>query len=213
MNWRRGLLLAGIHLAVAGTLIVQQEVSDWDKMPSHAQMIEAHQRHLIEQDLNPREPTLDFSCEGLWIWIPPRVRVVWYSNLPAYILAEWRSPCPQSWALAKAIGAREGGFSHQSEVETAIGLCILIPLQWFLVGAYPLVRTPSWRKWWTEPGLFITVCAVSAGLLAMIPAVDGIALLFAYPAILGWFWWFGLLVWKSVRASRRLVLRKQTATV
>ena len=28
MNWRRGLLLAGIHLVVAGTLIVWMEARD-----------------------------------------------------------------------------------------------------------------------------------------------------------------------------------------
>ncbi|MGA2850301.1 MAG: hypothetical protein ABSE46_15000 [Terracidiphilus sp.] len=91
------------------------------------------------------------------------------------------------------------------------GFGFLIALQWFLLGAFPLVRHPHWRRWWGEPGTFITVCAVLGGLLALIPGVDTIARLPALVAMLAWFWWLGLLAWTLVRAAWRLVVRRPAA--
>jgi hypothetical protein len=80
------------------------------------------------------------------------------------------------------------------------GLCLFIAMQWFLIGGFPLVRS---RKWWADPGSFMTACAVLAGAVALIPVVDGFARLPASIAGLAWLWWFGLLVWKTFQFGWR----------
>jgi len=73
------------------------------------------------------------------------------------------------------------------------------------VGGYPLVRP---RRWWLEPGAFITACTLPAALASLLippawdlrfPIVDGIAMVPAVVAMLAWLWWFGLLIWKAIR--------------
>ena len=76
------------------------------------------------------------------------------------------------------------------------GLCLIIVMQWFLMGGFPLVRT---QKWWADPASFITACAVLAAAIALIPVVDGFARLPALIAMLALLWWFGLLVWKTLQ--------------
>jgi hypothetical protein len=49
------------------------------------------------------------------------------------------------------------------------------------MGGFPVVRT---RKWWFDPGSFITACAVLAGATALIPVIDGFASLPALIAML-----------------------------
>ena len=82
------------------------------------------------------------------------------------------------------------------------GLCLFIAIQWFFMGGFPLVQT---RKWWADPGSFITACAVLAGAIALIPVVDDIARLPALLAMLAWLWWFGLLVWKTLQFGWRMI--------
>jgi hypothetical protein len=76
------------------------------------------------------------------------------------------------------------------------GLCLLIAIQWFFMGAFPLARS---RRWWADPGAFITACAVLAGAIALIPAIDGIARLPALIALLTWILWFGFLIGKALQ--------------
>jgi hypothetical protein len=81
------------------------------------------------------------------------------------------------------------------------GLCVFIAVQWFLMGAFPLVRT---RKWWADPGAFITACAALAGAIALIPKVGDFARLPVSIAMLAWLWWFVLLVWKTLQFGWRM---------
>jgi hypothetical protein len=64
------------------------------------------------------------------------------------------------------------------------------------MGAFPLARS---RRWWADPGAFITACAVLAGAIALIPAIDGIARLPALIALLTWILWFGFLIGKALQ--------------
>ena len=64
------------------------------------------------------------------------------------------------------------------------------------MGGFPLVRT---RKWWADPGSFITARAVLAGAIALIPVIDGFARLPALIAMLTMLWWLGLLVWQTLQ--------------
>jgi hypothetical protein len=63
MNWRRGLLLAGIHLAVAGTLMVWLESEYWPHIRSEA----VRQRPVETEQMGPDgEMTISFNpCEEL----------------------------------------------------------------------------------------------------------------------------------------------------
>jgi hypothetical protein len=89
-----------------------------------------------------------------------------------------------------------------------VAMILLIALQWFLLGGFPLIK-PS--RWWAEPGIIITAGTVLSGLLVLIPKNE----LASVPMLLAWFawpWWFGLPVWKTVRAGWRLAARSAALT-
>jgi hypothetical protein len=86
---------------------------------------------------------------------------------------------------------------------------LLIAVQWTLVGGLPLIRP---RRWWLEPGAFITICAVPAFVFVLIPPVEEAALFPASFAALAWLWWFGLLVWKTVRFGWSLLAHSKNQT-
>jgi hypothetical protein len=146
------------------------------------------------------EQTVSFTIDpcAMWVEYPVQVVVVQGAELPSLALAGWADVCPPRWSLA---GRLRGNMTWpptplwmETQREIDAGLCLFIAVQWFLVGGFPLVRT---QKWWADPGAFITACAVLAGAMALIPAVDDIAKLPALIAMLAWFWWFGLLVWRT----------------
>jgi len=217
MNWRRGPLLAGINLVAAIPLIMMLEARDAQYvrereesyvpatrspvfkappyLPPHAKLIAA-------QD----EQTITFNPCGLWVHYPPQMRAVTFGNLPAATSAEWREVCPQGWSLSGMLqgnagfGLTRSNLAAQKKVD--IGLCVLIALQWFLVGAFPLRQT---KKWWAEPGAFITACTVIGACFALIRSVEGAAEVPALVAAFAWFWWFGLLIWVLVHSAWRKV--------
>lgn len=161
------------------------------------------------------EQTVSFSPCGMWVHYPPQVVVVQSADFPADFLTQWEEMCPPAWTLAGRLREKKTWPPTSSSMDTEgkidAGLGLLIALQWFLMGAFPLVRNPSWRRWWSEPGSFLTVCAVSAGLLALIPVVDSGARLLGLPAMFAWLWWFGLLVWTLIRGAWRVVVRRLVA--
>lgn len=120
-------------------------------------------------------------------------------------LAGWGDVCPSHWSLAGRLRGKMTWPPTPLWMETQrqidAGLCLFIATQWFLMGGFPLVRT---RKWWADPGSFITACAVLAGAIALIPAVDDFARLPAIIAMLALLWWFGLLVWKTLQFGWRM---------
>jgi hypothetical protein len=79
-----------------------------------------------------------------------------------------------------------------------------VALQWFFVGGFPLSQP---KRWWWEPAAFITVCSTAAFVLVLIPGIRELSQLPALLAGLGWVYWFGLLLWKSLRSGWRLVRR------
>ena len=40
-------------------------------------------------------------------------------------------------------------------------LCSMALVLWFIVGGYPMIRR-RFRRWYTEPGLFMTVCTLAS---------------------------------------------------
>jgi len=201
MNWRRGILLAGIHLAVAVPLIVMQEarveafLSELHQLPAKDAGEETAERAASLEE----GQTVTFSPCGMWAEYSAPVEVVQGADMPAVGFSGWSEVCPSHLTLAGILHAGypwRGLSSITAERKLCWGLGLLIAPQWFLVGAFPLIRP---KRWWAEPGAFITVCAVIAFPFALIWPNDHVARLPALLAMLAWFWWFGLLVWKGGR--------------
>jgi len=212
MNWRRGLLLAGINLAAAVPLIVMLEVQDEAYMhEDHAPPAWiASDPVLKNAPSSEEEQTVTFDPCAMWVHYPPEQRTPTSAELPAAMMSGWRQVCPVRWTLA---GRLNVGYSWSQSPSTIPsrrkvdwGFGLLVTIQWFLVGAFPLIRP---KRWWLEPGAFITICAVLAFGLVLIPPIRELSLLPALSAALAWFWWFGLLVWKAARSAWRLTTRRR----
>jgi hypothetical protein len=216
MNWRRGILLAGIHLAVAVPLIVKTE------MRVEAFMREDHADHedhappawiasdplLKNAQSGGEEQTIGFSPCDLWSEYPANEELAWSADLPAETISGWGRDCPPRWTLAGRlnVGYSWSASTIPSRRKVCWGFGLLIAVQWFLVGGFPLTRP---KRWWLEPGAFITCCAVLGFGPALIHSIEGIARLPALLAMFAWFWWFGLLVWKSARLVWRFTMRRR----
>jgi len=196
------MLLAGIHLTVAGTLIVWQEALKWPYLK--AEMASSRSASLLLTAWDGEEETVTFSPCGMWGPIPLQELIVGMGELPAATLSGWLEDCPASWTVAGVLHAGCGSNTKQTEMRVAISLCALVPLQWFLFGSFPLIRP---KRWWPEPGAFITLCTVAAFILVLIPGIGVLSRLPALFAGLAWFWWLGLLVWKTLRSGWRLAAR------
>jgi len=131
-----------------------------------------------------------------------------FANIPAAILTGWRFACPASWSLAGVLHLNYlwAPTAPEMAARRRVDLCflILIPLQWFLVGGFPLRRA---RKLWGKPGMLTTACTVVAAAFALIPTTDGLSGIPALVAAFGWLWWFGLLIWRTLRGGWRLGVR------
>jgi hypothetical protein len=206
MNWHRGLLLAGIHLCIAVPLIVWLAANDATYVRDHSNS----QQRLIDAPGVPtghEGKTISVGpCRTIWVDCPAQITIVRLANFPAFVLTYWRSERPAPWSLAGVLHADSpwpptpSSVAAQKRVD--LGLIILIAVQWFLVGGFPLVRP---RRWWWEPGIVVTIGTVLSGLSALTPNHwdDSLA---TGPVVVGWFAWFwllGLLIWKTVRAGRR----------
>jgi hypothetical protein len=214
MNWRRGLLLAGINLTVAVSMILMMEARD-QKYALTQEEIMAKGAPRPPEPPTPKpapaspeqaEETVSFDPCGMWVHYPVQVVVVQAADMPSFALAGWEDVCPPHWSLAGRLRGKRTWPPTRLWLETQrkidAGLCLFIAIQWFLMGGLPLVRT---RKWWADPGSFITACAVLAGATALIPVIDEVARLPALIAMLAWLWWFGLLVWKTLQFGWRMI--------
>ena len=212
MNWRRGIVLAAINLAVAVPLILLLEAQYAEAIRDHyVQSVERAKSTTSAPDHSPdAEITGTFNpCAMTSTYSGPE-RIVVDADLPAAILAGWNLDCPARWTLSGMLHAggwlRPPTLAQQRKVD--LGFALLIAIQWVLVGALPL-RHP--KRPWGEPGMFITLCAVLALAVVFIRPVREFAALFAGVALCAWFWWFGLLVWKLARAGWRWAFRHRPA--
>jgi hypothetical protein len=204
MNWRRGLLLAGIHLAVAGTLIFWQETNDWHALSAHPVPYPAGTR-VAEPIANGNGMMIEFDpCKLHWRSTSFRESVVLMANLPVSPLSGWKVACPEEWTLAGAVESRSGGTSRGTEIVVSLGFCAMVVFLWFFVGSFPL--SPQ-VEWWWEPGAFITLCTMIAFVLVVIPATSDLSQFPMAFASLAWLFWFCLLVWKGLRLGGRLAAR------
>jgi len=212
MNWRRGILLAGIHLAVAVPLIVMLEVRDEGYMrEARADYAPPKQSNEPPQNGTSSEgegQTVTINPCNLWDHNPPEPEIAQFVNLPAMAISGWQQVCPPRWTLAGKLNVGYSWWPSPSTISSRREVCwgfgLLIAVQWILVGAFPLVRP---KRWWREPGAFITCCAVIGFGLVLIRPIADFARIPAVLAAFAWLWWFGLLVWKCAGSVWRFISR------
>jgi hypothetical protein len=182
-QWRRGLVLVGIHLAICVPLILWEEARAWDYVRS-----QENWRPDPAPAVQPEDgETVGFNPCAMWYATSLPQRIIGLGELPAAVVSGWREPCPSRWTLAGRFGA--GWPNHDSrrrEVESSICLCGLIALQWVLVGGFPLIH-PRKRYW--EPGVLITICACTGILVLLAPFI--------------WLYWLALLLWRLLQGGYR----------
>ena len=201
MNWRRGLLFAGINLAVAIPMILILEARDQKCALTPEEIMEKTAREDVPRPPEPpiqkpdkasseqAEEAVSFNPCEIWAHYSAQEVVLQAADIPAVVLAGWGSVCPPHWSLAGRLREKRTWPPTPLWMETQrkidAGLCLFIAMQWFFMGGFPLARD---QKWWAEPGALITTCAVLAGAVALIPVVDGIARLPALIAMLAYLW-------------------------
>lgn len=225
MNWRRGVLLAGLNLAAALTMIVVLDVREIRENKSQNTIPDAG---VVLRQAGPDNPlsaklvrvqdasgtgTVTFDpCAGFIDGYSAQEEVVRLGNLPAAALSGWRILCPARWSLAGLVFGKSANVlawrdrPRHSLVDA--GLCVLIVLQWFLIGSFPLTRP---RRSWQEPGAFITIGTLIAAALATNSFTENLARLPELFVIVAWFWWLGLLVWKVIQFGWRAVMKSRHA--
>jgi hypothetical protein len=213
MNWRRGLLLAAIHLAIAVPII------SWHVWRSyHQERGIISTSSLTKPAVWQEEPTtVPFNpCNGGLVdyYIRPSQIVVMYANFPAWLIIGMGTPCPLRWTLAGVLHERWPSNLFRTELVLSVSLCALIPVQWLLVAGFPLIRP---GRWWAEPGALITACTacsavlLSIGSTVLAPAYGVLSLISEFLmvfCVLAWLWWFGLLLWRMASRLRDLVKPK-----
>jgi len=209
MNWRRGLLLGGIHLVVAGALLTWNESFYWRSIkseqigPSQARLqISAFQEEPQNITFNP---CADDGVEDGEV--SPLEKILGMANLPVALLTGWHEPCrtpsPLDSMLEGFLSSKVGGRFHRtrsSESLILVILCLLIAVEWLFVGGFPLIRP---RRWWLEPGVFITILTLVLAALATSPHEANLSGNLSLISACIWLWWFGLLIWKTLKFGWR----------
>ncbi len=238
MRLRRGLLFAAIHMAITVGLVYWQEAPFWDYIPivPTAQRTAPHditaQLGVNEgdtaadsdyQDRPPQNP-----CQAADVSDRPtssQERILEIDNLPIALITGWHLPCSPPSRLDRQIQVWYG-FTQESESVTGRVIAILALVLWFVVGGFPMIRRRH-RRWYTEPGLFMTLSTLLAVLLLGIGwsishidsdlatnISDGVIRIAVFPMLfvaIGWIWWVGLFFYTRWKMTRRWLNRRAVA--
>jgi hypothetical protein len=162
------------------------------------------------QTLDQKDDGVSFNWCGATDQSPLPAQIVILTNVPADMLIAYRVNCPPKWSLSGMLHANSIDLPTPSSLvaqrKVDIGFLLLIALQWILVGGRPL-KGP--RRWWAEPGMFITICAVLSAVLYFIPPLELLVRLPAAFASLTWLCWFALLVWRAIRSAWKWTTRRR----
>lgn len=219
MNWARGLKFAGIHVAIAILLITSEEMPRWSMEKSHSLI---HINGTVLAAYQEEGGTVEFTpiCEN-WRAGSSVAKLFSASETPALILSGWASDCPPSWTISGMFGIDMKHRSRAQELAADTGLCVLIAIQWILLGALPLIKP---RRWWLEPGAGNTVLTVIGTPIVFISkwlesadVTRGQTLLIAFGVLVGvgflvilstWLAWIGLIAqrllfvgWETAKAA------------
>lgn len=220
MNWRRGLLLAGIHFAIAVPLVLWEEAWVWPHLRAQTALVS--QVHLERAVWQEGEQAVTFDpgpCE-MWTHNPDVEEILSAAEMPARVLSGWGNSCHPSWSVAGLIGAHRWINTRSQERKVAGAFLVLIPLQWFFLGASRRVRP---RRWYAEPGALITACLVIAAVPFCVAPIlwavhsvefprlpEGLGILARLPILVmipAWFLWLGFFVWKCLEFAWRKIRR------
>jgi|KBSSwiStaDraftv2_1062776.scaffolds.fasta_scaffold01120_16 hypothetical protein len=219
MNWRRGLMLAAINVAVALPMIVLLAAMDAQLIQDREPKSDAGETSSIaslpefsapqsKEARTQEEQVVAFSpCD---FRARPRVQesVVQSGNLPVAVATQWRTKCPPKWSIARMLGMNDGWLISENNLKAMrrvdVVLCLLIAVQWFLIGSFPLIRP---TRWWVEPSALITLCTTIGSGIALVPVIDVFGRLAVLFAFFGWLWYFALLLWKPVQLAWQSTLR------
>lgn len=188
MSWRRGLLFAVIHLAIAVPLIVQQEAHELAAMrnaPPNPTRSE-----------NGADRTNKWKPTGMIFYVPSAARIVQVANLPAAMLTGWQDPNSQLYWALRAVASRHGVKRQNIQAGIAVGFTALIATQWFLLAGI------ASRKW--PFSTVITGCAVVAVCLWALPQLTGLEGVPMLLALGTWFVWLGVAALALARHIRRI---------
>src|ERR1035438_1841542 len=99
VQWRRGLVLAGIHLVICAPLIVWDEAHIWDWVRSQEDLPPLE----LARPIPPPPPdavkpsdegeTVTFSPCGMWYHMPLPQRITVMVDVPAAAFSQWWEPC------------------------------------------------------------------------------------------------------------------------
>lgn len=198
MRWRRGLILAIIHLALAAPLVIHHEMQGW--------------KYLLKNPLSPSEVAAGKTagwdaCVNVDYWPTPNNKLVKVANFPAAMFTAWNIPCPAYNTLAAAAARTFGEQTRKAEVLLVSAFFLLIALQWFVLGSFPVVHP---RRAWLEPGFFITCCAVIGHAVALV-APETFSLAPLLLIFIAWLVWIVLIFVKLLRKLWRSVLPERVA--
>jgi hypothetical protein len=199
MNWRRGLVLAGIHLVIAGVSFVRDEVPYWpmiNRAASHAETPPLRLAAFQEQGWP------DHVCDfGIYDSGPSFfANVVSAANLPITVAIGWHSPCMPQEQRSRITNWMErvfGGNTRHAEIAADVCLCIGVFIEWMLIGGFPRIRP---RHRWLEPSVLITFCAALGAVTGLTSLYEFSKLLMLAITVL-WLWYFALLLWKPVHLA------------
>lgn len=210
MKFRRGVLFAAIHLAIAIPILVSLEHRDAEYVRDHyvpnARLYDGDPGTDSGKRTDEGEVIVNLDPCRMTFHFEPNQRLLHYVNLPAFLVSAWRYPCPPHWSLAWNFHRNPILALTPANLEVLreedIGFALLIAIQWLVVGVFPL--SPQARLM-AQPEWFITFCAVIAGVLVWIRPIAELALFPAVLACFAWFWWCGLLSWRGAQRGFRLV--------
>jgi len=184
MNWRRGLMLAGINLVVAIPLISLLESKEAESLRIREQATAKAERDgagkppdlatikSTESAGSSVEQSVSFDPCLMWVHYPVQAVVEQAATYPSLVFTGWRMNCPPRWSLAAKMRAdvewvptiaSEAALNAARRTVDRMFLVVLF-VQWLLVGSFPLVHP---RKLWLEPGVFITLCTTVAAAFAL----------------------------------------------
>jgi hypothetical protein len=222
MKFRRGLLFALVQVLIALPLLLKLEASDarevyrdaeTDPRPLPAPPPPPPPAPSLDDPENGTE-TVTFDMCGGWVHYGLQQALMTSIHPAVMIVSGWRDICPARWTLAGHMVSRVWWRRHEEMLRRQRRLDMevlgLIALEWFLVGSFPLIAP---RRWWLEPGAFITLCAAIGCFFGMLPGIDALARLPALIALITWLVWMILLValpfrlgwkWLCDRRARRV---------
>ena len=199
MNWRRGLLLAAIHLSIATATFVREDIRFWPSMSAGEPHVGQPQMRLAAfQEQQVPSTACD---EGIYDVGPSAlVNVVAMANLPVAIATGWHYPCmprSQRSRITVLMESSFGGNTRRATVAAEAFQCSTILVLWILIGGFPLIRP---RRRWLEPSVLITGCTILGSAIAASRYFEFYKIFMLALAVL-WLWYFLLLLWKPVHLA------------